>query len=160
MKITLLADASHCPETKLGGYGYWIASARGKRGGSGSFKGAVQNSTIAEIMAIVNAVHSGITYGLIEKKDEVLIQSDCESAIFALLRKRTINSSERKIVDYMLRLVSKFELEITYLHVKAHTGAQSNRFVAQSHCDRLARKEMRKARKAHLKCEKELNSLS
>lgn len=160
MKITILADASHCPETKRGGYGYWIASARGKKGGSGPFKDTVENSTIAEIMAIVNAIHSGITHELIEKKDELLIQSDCESAIFALLRKRTINSKERHIVDYMTKLIRKFELEVTYLHVRAHTGDGRSRFVAHTACDKLARKEMRKARKAHLQCEKELNNQS
>lgn len=160
MKITILADASHCPETKRGGYGYWIASARGKKGGSGPFKDIVQNSTMAEIMAIVNAIYSGIKLQLIEKKDELLIQSDCESAIFALLRKRTINSNERHIVDYMTKLVRKFELEVTYLHVRAHTRNTGNRSLAQAHCDRLARKEMRKARKAHLECEKELSSQS
>ena len=63
MKIIVLADASHCPQTKAGGYGFWIASARGKRGGGGQLKGKVDTSTLAEMMAIANAIHQGIVWG-------------------------------------------------------------------------------------------------
>lgn len=38
MRVTILADASHCPTTKAGGYGYWIASERGKKGAPAPLK--------------------------------------------------------------------------------------------------------------------------
>lgn len=40
MKVTIIADASHCGNTGATGYGFWIASDRGKRNGGGPNDGA------------------------------------------------------------------------------------------------------------------------
>ena len=100
MNVTILADASHCPDTKAGGYGFWIASARGKKGGSGVLNGAIASSTLAEMMAIANAIHQGIKFGLVQGHDTLLVQTDCESAIFAFTKKRKGSEEEKKVMQF------------------------------------------------------------
>lgn len=146
MNVTILADASHCPDTKAGGYGFWIASARGKKGGSGVLNGAIASSTLAEMMAIANAIHQGIKFGLVQGHDKLLVQSDCESAIFAFTKKRKGSEEEKKVVEYVLKLVRLLSLVIEYKHVKGHTNSSEARFAANNACDRAARKAMRRAR--------------
>ena len=146
MNVTIIADASHCPETKAGGYGFWIASTRGKRGGCGPLKGLVETSTLAEMMAVANAIHQSLIHGLVEPNDSLLIQTDCESAILAFDLKRKLSEAERKVVLYLQSLESKFALVILFKHVKGHTGKPDARFAANRLCDKSARKEMRRVR--------------
>lgn len=146
MKVTILADASHCPETKAGGYGYWIASARGKKGGSGALTGAIASSTLAEMMAIGNAIYHGVKSGLVQGHDILLVQTDCESAIFAFTKKRKGSEHEKKVVEYVQKLMCLLSLTIEYKHVKGHTNSSEARFAANNACDRAARKAMRRAR--------------
>lgn len=146
MNVTILADASHCPETKAGGYGYWIASARGKKGGSGALNGSIASSTLAEMMAIANAIHHGVKLNLVQGHDILLIQTDCESAIFAFTNKRKGSAEEKKVVEYVQKVMGLLKLTIEYKHVKGHTNSSEARFAANNACDRAARKAMRRAR--------------
>lgn len=152
MHVTILADASHCPDTKAGGYGYWIASARGKKGGSGVLNGAITSSTLAEIMAIANAIYCAIKINLVQGNDVILVQTDCESAIFALTLKRKGSAEEKKVVEYIQKMVKLLSLKIEYKHVKGHTNSSEARFAANNACDRAARKAMRRARD-RIRCE-------
>lgn len=146
MRVTILADASHCPDTKAGGYGYWIASERGKKGGSGVLNGAIQSSTLAEMMAIANAIYHGVTNGLVQGHDILLIQTDCESAIFAFTSKRKGSVEEKRVIEYVQKVTRFLSLTVEYKHVKGHTNRSEARFAANNACDRAARKAMRKAR--------------
>lgn len=152
MNITILADASHCPDTKAGGYGYWIASARGKKGGSGVLNGKIMSSTLAEIMAIANAIYHGVKEGLVCGNDILLIQTDCESAIYALTMKRKGSEEEKKVVEYVQKVSRLLKLTIEYKHIKGHTNNKEARFAANNRCDREARKAMRRARD-RIRCE-------
>ena len=146
MHVTILADASHCPDTRAGGYGYWIASERGKKGGSGSFKGRVVNSTVAEMMAIANSLYEAVRHNLVLENDCILFQTDCEAAIFAFTGKRSVTQEEGKVVSYVRKVVRGMKLTVSYKHVKGHTSNKQARFAANNACDRAARKAMRKAR--------------
>lgn len=157
MRVTVLADASHCPDTKAGGYGYWIASERGRKGGSGPLKGKILTSTLAELMSVANAVYEGVSHGLIHPKDVLLIQIDCESAIFAFTGKRKASEAEQAVVRYIATLSISMQLTIEYRHVKGHSSRSESRFAANRKCDREARKEMRKVRvNMHLQNAREL----
>lgn len=157
MRVTILADASHCPDTKAGGYGYWVASERGRKGGSGALKGKILTSTLAELMAVANAVYEGVSHGLIQPNDILLIQIDCESAIFAFTGKRKSSEAEHAVVRYIATLSISMNLVIEYRHVKGHSSRTEARFAANRKCDRSARKEMRKARvNMHLQAAREL----
>lgn len=146
MLITILADASHCPETKVGGYGYWLASKRGKKGGGGTFKGTVETSSLAEMMAVANALHIALTDHIVQMDDQVLIQIDCEAAIQAFGYQRKLTPAEVKTVEYVQKLKKSFNLALEFRHVKAHTSNNDNRSLANKACDKFARKAMRKAR--------------
>ena len=104
MLITIITDASHCPETKVGGYGYWLASKRGKKGGSGTFKGTVETSSLAEMMAVANSLHIAIADHIVQMDDHVLIQTDCEAAIQAFGHLRKLTPAEIKTVEYVQKL--------------------------------------------------------
>ncbi len=146
MHITILADASHCPDTKAGGYGYWIASERGKKGGSGPFKGRIPNSTIAEMMAIANSLYDAVRHCLVLEKDVILFQTDCEAAIYAFTGKRDVNQEEAKVINFVKKVIRGMNLTVSYKHVKGHSSNKQARFAANNACDRAARKAMRKAR--------------
>ena len=148
MDITILADASHCPVTNAAGYGFWVASERGKRGGSGAFKNVVPTSTIAEMMALVNALYCAIRFELVQKGDKILFQTDCEAAIFALTNRRKLTTHEFECVERMKGLIKEYELMTTYKHVKAHTNNKQSRFKSNNACDKAARAAMRKMRGA------------
>lgn len=146
MHVTILADASHCPDTKAGGYGYWIASQRGKKGGSGQFKDRVATSTLAEIMALANSLYEAVRHSLVIEKDVVLFQTDCEAAIFGFTKKRKVSTDEFTTVNYVDKLAKHLNLTIQFKHVKGHSSDKAARFAANNACDRAARKAMRKAR--------------
>lgn len=146
MNVTILGDASHCPETLAGGYGFWIACERGKRGGSGAFREVVPTSTVAEMMAIVNALYCALRFELVLKGDALLIQTDCEAAIFALTDRRKLTTLESECVLKMKQFIKDNALEVVYKHVKGHSKNKQSRFLSNNACDRGAKKAMRKKR--------------
>ena len=147
MLITILADASHCPESKVGGYGYWIASNRGKKAGGGIFKGLVATSSLAEMMAIANAIHIAIRDHIIQQGDRVLVQTDCEAAIQSFSYGRSLTKSELRTVEYVLNLIKSLCVDLEFRHVKAHTSNKDKRSLANRNCDHTARQAMREARR-------------
>jgi len=150
MRITIIADASHCPDTGKAGYGFWIASQRGKLGGDGVLKGCINNNISAEIMALMNALHAGINAGLICRDDSVLLQTDCQSAIDAFEgRRQSMSAREKELVKFYLSLRKRYSLNISMKHVKGHTRNKDARYVVNNICDRKARQHMRKARDLH-----------
>lgn len=142
-----MTDASHCPNTKVGGYGVWIASQRGKRSYDGAFKNLIDNATIAEMAAITNGLYIAIRTELVQAHDRVLIQTDCIAAILAFTGKRKpAHSEERRIVEQQRQLMVQHNLSITFKHVKGHSDNEGNRFVSNNICDRKAKANMKKAR--------------
>ncbi len=148
MRVTIIADASFCPDTNAAGYGYWIASERGKQGGGGELKGRVAGNIAAEMYAVVNALYIALNrLQLVQTGDEVLIQTDCMAAIDAFEgRRRQVPNQEWEAVKQMRRLCSEFGLRIVFRHVKGHTKNKEARYVTNKLCDRRAKEAMRRAR--------------
>lgn len=141
---TILADASFCPRTRAAGWGYWIASDRGKRGGGGELRRmrVGETSKHAEMMALVNALKVARAAGLVLDGDEILFQTDCIEAITCFRAKRP-----KRITDVMDQLTAT--LDVTYKHVKGHTSRVTHtaaRFGANRACDERARHYMLQAR--------------
>lgn len=150
MRVTIIADASFCPDTKVAGYGFWIASERGKQGGDGAMRGQCANNIVAEMQAVANALHQGLKLGLIQHSDFVLIQTDCEPAIQAFDGTRTkLIEQEEECCNLLTTLQTRFGLAFEFRHVKGHSGNTEARFAANNRCDKAARKAMRKARDLH-----------
>lgn len=148
MRVTIIADASHCGETKVAGYGFWIASDRGKRNGGGAFKKGVSGALAAEMMALVNGVHQAKADGLLCHGDYLLLQTDSQGAIctFKGERQSPLKKDEWAAKNKMEQLTQG--ITVRFKHVKGHSRFKDNRHASNRHCDRIAGIEMRKARKA------------
>ena len=150
MNVTILADASYCPETKVGGYGFWIASQRGKLDGGSKLTwkgGAIATSTIAEMMAIAGALYMGVTNGLVLQYDSILFQTDCMGAIQAFQGTRyNLVSQELSVLKYFNEMQNSLELKVSFRHVKGHTNVDDARSASNRMCDKRAKQFMRSAR--------------
>lgn len=149
MLVTIIADASYCPINGLAGYGYWISSDRGSNGGGGPLsKGQkVRNSTVAEMMAIVNALYFALKDGYVRMQDTVLLQSDCMPALDAFTFKRhKLSEDEHLIVKKLNAFMLQYSLTLRYRHVKGHSGIKEARYLTNNLCDERAKAEMRKLR--------------
>jgi ribonuclease HI len=147
MRVTIISDASHCHQHGIGGYAFWAVSTRGHHAGDGVFKSALKDSTAAETMAIVNALHCSISLGIVCNGDQVLIQTDCVNAISylqeAVRRKR---ADLEPAVSVFKRLKSTHALAVEFRHVRGHTKVADQRSKAQRSADIRARRAMRQAR--------------
>ena len=150
MWVTIIADASYCPETGKAGYGFWIACQRGKLGGDGVFHSNVENNIAAEMMAINNALHVGCKRGLVREGDCVLLQTDCQPAIDAFnFRRVNITQQEQSLSEWFKCFCIAKGLKVRLKHVKGHSTSNDARFVVNNICDRKARENMRKARDSY-----------
>lgn len=150
MHVTILADASHCPHTNAAGYGFWIASERGKTPGGGSMRQPVSSSLAAEMMAVCNALHAAITMELVKTGDIVLMQIDCVGAIkrFNRIDIPVDGPDEKRAHKFFRELTKKHRVGVLFKHVKAHTKGKDNRHKANNHCDERAKEGMRAMRTA------------
>lgn len=149
MDVTLLCDASYCPDHKVAGYGFWIASARLKFGGGGKVNSEVDGSNTAEMMAICNSIYHGVKEGAIQAGDSLLIQSDSTNAIMRFEGKRVTKLTEQQllVIEYYDKVVRTLNLNIIFRHVKGHTTLPGKRYMANRMCDKRARQHMLQARK-------------
>lgn len=173
MLVTLFSDASLCSGTKVGGWAAWLKTSRAPaayRVGA-AFVVQVDDITIAESMAVVNALAYGTRDGIIHRGDEVLVQTDNNNVMGVLtgttkrkkpsrrrrLKKGLSSSQARnlthrrnreiKIIARTFReLVGRHDLHVRWRHVKAHRGKVDRRAAVNSFCDETARRHMRLAR--------------
>ena len=147
MRVTLMVDASYCHDTNAAGYGFWVASNRGHRPGSGAMRVHVSNALEAEMMAICNALYRSFKFNYIQAGDTVLVQTDCLGAIDRFTGNNRVKSEmERKALIVLNSIAKSNDLRVNFRHVKAHTRRKENRYRANNHCDTAAKKAMRKAR--------------
>ena len=72
MFMTIIADASMCPNTMIAGYAFWIGGARGNCLQSGVFKDFVETIQVAEMMASNSSEDIKIEFSNEIRKNEVL----------------------------------------------------------------------------------------
>lgn len=152
MLITLFSDASLCPHTRKGGWAGWLKSEGRTVRGGGAFKRPLNDTSIAEAMAVVNALHLGARRGLIATGATVLVQTDNDSIASVLqgTAKRRITATAAVVEDVARAfhtLVTGMEITIRWRHVKAHRGTVDRRSAVNDYCDEQAREHMRQARK-------------
>lgn len=149
MLVTIMTDASVDSRLQVGGFGYWIASDRGKIGGGGGLKSPVKDSYAGELKAVVNSLHIAIEKQLVQERDTVLIQLD-NLGVVTLLKERTEPPREdiAQALNHFISLVDRLELVIYTKHVKGHSDSTKGaRFASNNHCDVRARDAMLKKRK-------------
>lgn len=149
--MTIIADASFCPETKAAGYSVWLASNTGRKGFEGTLPKPYDNN-VAEAMAIVNALWHGLDSGLLKANTNVLIQSDSATAIAILSGEgRAYNPQLKHAVRYTKDLAQRYDLLLRFKHVPGHTSGQDKRTRAQNKCDEDAKAQMYLQRAEYLK---------
>lgn len=151
MQVTVMCDASHCPDTLIAGYGFWIVSSRGGLPGAGAIYN-VDSSLTAEMLAVGSAVFNGLSDGFISWGDKLLIQLDCLGAIDRFEKSKkgiVITNTQHQAIGYFDHILKEYDLEVEFRHVKAHTADTSKRSNSNRLCDRRARKAMRTARDAY-----------
>lgn len=152
MNVTLVVDASYCPDTRVSGYGFWVVSDKGGFPGQGHMKRLFSNPTLSEMAAIANSLYRCIKYAQFESGDKVLIQTDCIPAIDAFNYSRICrHKDELEILAYFNKLVREYNLVVKFMHVKGHTSSPHPRSLANKACDIRAKKQMRRARNK-MKC--------
>lgn len=145
MLVTIISDASHCPKTLAGGYGCWIACNRGSAAYGGPLNDARDSGEI-EAKAACNALHMAISNGFIKRKDTILIQIDCDSALRLFQGTTQPREREKEVVAWLRGIIERNDLTVRYRHVKGHTSNMDSRSVAQDKCDKLAKQYMRQER--------------
>ena len=146
MNVTILTDASFCPNTKAAGYGGWIASDRGKTMVGGAFKTSISCSEVAELAAVANVVSKATRLGLILPEDHLLIQVDCLRVINVTMGwSEPYLVGEADIHKYLVGLLSEFST-YRFKHVKAHTSGYDKRTRSNNHCDLEAKRHMKAVR--------------
>ena len=143
--VTIISDASHCPDTLAGGYGCWIASNRGSMEFGGPLNDAM-DSTEIEAKAACNALHYAITNGLVKRRDIILIQVDALAALEMFNGRRKPRLRELEILEWINNIAARNDLTLRYRHVKGHTNNRDARSRAQQKCDDLARHYMQQER--------------
>lgn len=149
-RITINTDASLCPDTKIGGYAFWIKSDKFTIKESGSFNQVCENSTDAEIKCIINAIVRltsncrNINYDYI-----LVINTDSLGAISWIKNK---NKSLGITAEFYLDELKKKTRckDVSLRHVKGHSNKKDSRSWVNRWCDEMAGQEMKKQRKLHL----------
>lgn len=146
MLVTIITDASFCPDTLAGGYGVWIASNRGRGTFGGPLTGT-KDSGEAEAKAACNGLHHAITNGYVMRGDRILIQIDCIPAIDLFTRKRKARHAENEALLWMEKIAKANDLTLQFRHIKGHNNrCTQNRTKAQQKCDDTAGMYMRMER--------------
>lgn len=157
MLTTIIADASFCPEYKVGGYGFWIVNDEGSLAGGGTFKTPVFDNNVCEFLACVNALYISEINGLIKNRDKVIVQTDNSFAISMFGSDAEFRRNRDKVCLHAYNLVEelllRLNLRVEIRHIKGHTAKTDKRSIAQQSCDRRARSYMVKARKSAIAAE-------
>jgi len=149
MIVTVMSDASLCPNTGAAGWGVWIKSNRGNFQGAGNYKKGVRCCTKAEAMALFNAVFIAFRTGLAQKGDVLILQTDNLYTVQAL--NSTYHDSNRHIKEIagkLDKMIARHESTFEARHVKAHAPHLGRRNFVNEICDGLAKGAMRKQRTA------------
>lgn len=146
MLVTLITDASSCPDTLVAGYGYWCVSGHGKEGSGGILKGDIKDSYEAELKGAINALIKCYKKGLIRDHDTVLIQLDNKGVVGLLNKDHLPRKDLIEAMKIFQEFTLKHHLRILSRHVKGHTNKSDNRYAANRHCDERARAFMLEAR--------------
>lgn len=147
MNVSIFADASLCPKTRVAAWGAYCRSDRGISYEGAALKSSYKVTGDAELHAIVNAVHLAFRSGVAQPGDILLVQSDCAEAIRMIEGEQPARRRGSKAgVDKLHALVKSKNAKLSMRHVKGHSGRGTGRFAANTHCHQLAIEAMREKR--------------
>lgn len=152
--ITIFADASFCHQTGAAGIAFWVRDSDRIERHSKSLTFAVQNSRIAESIALSTGIIWALNHFDPQPGDRLSIQSDCMQALELIIgaaKNRT--EEEFRMADTVVSAVNRAGVTLHPKHVKGHQGGIDSRSHVNEWCDRAAHACMRLAR-AKMRTEK------
>lgn len=141
MLITINTDASWCPQTKVGGYCFWISSPWGRFKKHGKLRLKPHNSTAAELMCIVNSLYYVYKHKDLKNCSKIIINTDSTWGINYLKKEE---SKKAKSWNYPKKrfkeIRKKIGAEIEFRDIKAHTNDLTQaRLWVNDYCDKYAK---------------------
>lgn len=154
MLVSLFTDASHCPHTKVGGWGAWAKCELGQVEGGGPMKREIANSTIAEARAVYAGLLLISQASWWEQIKVVLIQTDAKAVIDGINSKAIFNSDNFGWRKKLVMSLDEFKLEhnviIQMRWIKGHQSSKkATRNWVNNRTDKLAKKGLEEARRWH-----------
>ncbi len=134
-----------CPDTKAGGFAFYIVCNSFKIKKGGIFKNNPSNSTQAEMMCIGNALATLAAQEDIPKCTWLIINTDSRQSIDVIQKQS--NPLGQKVFTYWSKVISLTGSQKNeFRHVKAHSKIKDARSKANDWCDQEAKRWMRKQR--------------
>lgn len=148
--ITIITDASHCPDTLAGGWACWIVCDGQRYKHSARLKNQYVTAWHAEAAAIINScVYLNKQALRFDNIYKLLIQSDCLSAL-THFEKAVKNDKGCKLPKDLLKKWQSFYKSLPQLEFRHVEGHQCNsrgaRYYVNNWVDREAKKHMRSLR--------------
>lgn len=165
MMITVFSDASHCPNTKAGGWGAWAKRDGWDAGRTfgGVISPRVLNASEAEAWAIANTLGMLKIENALDGVRTIIVQSDSlrslslvrqllgarvsDHADGAKIDMNRLNPSrlEKAAMDQLREVLTPREALIYVRHVRGHKPGGGRSWVNRT-CDKIARDHMLKER--------------
>lgn len=160
MLVTLITDASFCPETKAAGWAAWVGSHRGHARKSGIIPTRVGNNNEAEMRAIVFGLRFALEQRILFKGDGLIVKTDSHHARHKLepmystphgrLRLNQVGVKRVPVINGSSRsefavLVSSHEIICLFEAIEGHTSVRDrdSHDVIMAWADKKSRKHMR-----------------
>lgn len=133
---TVIADASFCHETFAAGWAVWVrVDNQPVMKYSGNFKKQLSSNNEAEFFAIMNGIYFAAQAGA----KQILAQTD--SLVIVQVKRPAY------MLELLLLVEKRYNVVISFRHVKGHTKVVDARSHCQNWCDKMAKKAMRTQRK-------------
>lgn len=145
--VTIYTDASYCSETFATGWAAWIKfGPETALRVSGTTKKPMPSANAAELAAIAYALTRASK--VIDEGDLVVVVTDSETARFTLTNKRkNISDAEKEILTYIVQLCERLCCRLKVNKVKGHSRSDGTRSSVNRMVDKMAKEQMRLARK-------------
>jgi len=140
MLVTINTDAAFHSQHNVGAYAFWIVCNQGKICHSGALKGKIKDSSEAEAMCIINALHA-LHRSRITNVTKVIINSDSLHFMKYVSKRPHLLKPLHQV---FILVVNKYGLRkgwYEFRHVKSHSGKEEKRKWVNDWCDKAA-KEM------------------
>ena len=146
MRATVITDASHCPQSKVGGWAAWVRvdGHPDPIRRHGTFREQPRTSEHAELYAAANGLYLAQRHGA----TTVLLQTDCMAVVNAINRDGVVPPLTRTLWDMWdaAMVLMGWQGDLRAQHVKGHTTHEEARFYVNRWCDEHAKKAMKAER--------------
>lgn len=143
-KATVIADASHCGHSHVGGWAAWVRvdNFRIPIKGYGTIKGTPPTPTVAEMYAALNGVWLATQYGA----TDILLRTDCLAVVnlvHGTIKSKKLLHEWRTATKGATWLAG---ITLDARHVPGHVKVTSAATFVQDWCDTKSRYAMKQAR--------------